>query len=298
MPVPPTGSTAKKSVEIVFAFTFWLVKIAQHEFWANHKAHQGNPKVTAKSPHFWPSTIAVIRMRAHLWCNNVTAHSVFTCEQLIYRKENMKQPLATNQTFSWYPSWGMNVTYNFLVVFLLFTYALSLNKYGEIQNEKEDKTNSKSKKGTIFIMLAKLVDVLMFLHVLLHSFVQSIGVTDCTHHQGANLMHGAMDKITGKNSTKNRQKRNFFPPKRYRWTPDAIPYMFDKSLGEYCKSPQKNSALLFLVKGKEDYEVHVQIYKACQNISILVTKLPPHSPHIKMALPDAISNTNYLNYLC
>ncbi|XP_073258698.1 zinc metalloproteinase nas-6-like [Porites lutea] len=44
-------------------------------------------------------------------------------------------------------------------------------------------------------------------------------------------MHGAMDKITGKNSTKNRQKRNFFPPKRYRWNPDAIPYMLDKSLG-------------------------------------------------------------------
>ena len=51
-------------------------------------------------------------------------------------------------------------------------------------------------------------------------------------------MHGpAMDKITGKNSTKNRQKRNFFPQKRYRWTPDAIPYMLDKSLGEYYESP-------------------------------------------------------------
>ena len=52
----------------------------------------------------------------------------------------------------------MNVTYNFLVVFLLFTYTWSLINYGEIQNEKEDKTNN-NKKGTIFIMLAKLVDM-------------------------------------------------------------------------------------------------------------------------------------------
>ena len=55
----------------------------------------------------------------------------------------------------------MNVTYNFLVVFLLFTYTWSLINYGEIQNEKEDKTNNNNnnKKGTIFIMLAKLVDM-------------------------------------------------------------------------------------------------------------------------------------------
>ena len=52
----------------------------------------------------------------------------------------------------------MNVTYNFLVVFLLFTYTWSLINYGEIQNEKEDKTNN-NKKGTIFIMLAKLEDM-------------------------------------------------------------------------------------------------------------------------------------------
>lgn len=52
----------------------------------------------------------------------------------------------------------MNVTYNFLVVFLLFTYTWGLINYGEIQNEKEDKTNN-NKKGTIFIMLAKLVDM-------------------------------------------------------------------------------------------------------------------------------------------
>ena len=52
----------------------------------------------------------------------------------------------------------MNVTYNFLVVFLLFTYTWSLINYGEIQSEKEDKTNN-NKKGTIFIMLAKLVDM-------------------------------------------------------------------------------------------------------------------------------------------
>ena len=52
----------------------------------------------------------------------------------------------------------MNVTYNFLVVFLLFTYTWSLINYGELQNEKEDKTDS-NKKGTIFIMLAKLVDM-------------------------------------------------------------------------------------------------------------------------------------------
>ena len=53
----------------------------------------------------------------------------------------------------------MNVTYNFLVVFLLFTYTWSLINYGEIQNEKEDKTNN-NKKGTIFLMLAKLVDMI------------------------------------------------------------------------------------------------------------------------------------------
>lgn len=53
----------------------------------------------------------------------------------------------------------MNATYNFLVVFLLFTYTLSLINNSELQNEKEDKTNSNSKKGTIFIMLAKLVDM-------------------------------------------------------------------------------------------------------------------------------------------
>jgi len=55
----------------------------------------------------------------------------------------------------------MNVTYNFLVVFLLFTYTWSLINYGEIQNEKEDKTNNNNnnKKGTIFITLAKLVDM-------------------------------------------------------------------------------------------------------------------------------------------
>ena len=52
----------------------------------------------------------------------------------------------------------MNVTYNFLVVFLLFTYTWSLINYGELQNEKEDKTDN-NKKGTIFIMLAKLVDM-------------------------------------------------------------------------------------------------------------------------------------------
>ena len=52
----------------------------------------------------------------------------------------------------------MNVTYNFLVVFHLFTYTWSLINYGELQNEKEDKTNN-NKKGTIFIMLAKLVDM-------------------------------------------------------------------------------------------------------------------------------------------
>ena len=68
------------------------------------------------------------------------------------------------------------------------------------------------------------------------SFVKLIGVTDRTHHQDVIFMRDAMDKITGKNSTKNRQKRNFFPPKRYRWNPDAIPYMLDKSLGEYYKS--------------------------------------------------------------
>ena len=58
----------------------------------------------------------------------------------------------------------MNVTCNFLVVFLLFTYTWSLINYGEIQNEKEHKTNNNNnnnnnKKGTIFIMLAKLVDM-------------------------------------------------------------------------------------------------------------------------------------------
>ena len=52
----------------------------------------------------------------------------------------------------------MNVTYNFLVVFHLFTYTWSLINYGELQNEKEDKTNN-NEKGTIFIMLAKLVDM-------------------------------------------------------------------------------------------------------------------------------------------
>lgn len=52
----------------------------------------------------------------------------------------------------------MNVTYNFLVVFHLFTYTWSLINYGELQNEKEDKTNN-NKKGTIFLMLAKLVDM-------------------------------------------------------------------------------------------------------------------------------------------
>lgn len=52
----------------------------------------------------------------------------------------------------------MNVTYNFLVVFLLFTYTWSLINYGELQNEKEGKTDN-NKKGTIFIMLAKLVDM-------------------------------------------------------------------------------------------------------------------------------------------
>lgn len=52
----------------------------------------------------------------------------------------------------------MNVTYNFLVVFHLFTYTWSLINYGELQNEKEDKTDN-NKKGTIFIMLAKLVDM-------------------------------------------------------------------------------------------------------------------------------------------
>ena len=54
----------------------------------------------------------------------------------------------------------MNVTYNFLVVFHLFTYTWSLINYGELQNEKEDKTNNNNKKGTIFLMLAKLVDML------------------------------------------------------------------------------------------------------------------------------------------
>ena len=59
----------------------------------------------------------------------------------------------------------MNVTYNFLVVFHLFTYTWSLINYGEIQNEKEDKTNNNNnnnnnKKGTIFLMLAKLVDMI------------------------------------------------------------------------------------------------------------------------------------------
>ena len=53
----------------------------------------------------------------------------------------------------------MNVTYNFLVVFHLFTYTWSLINYGELQNEKEDKTNNNNKKGTIFLMLAKLVDM-------------------------------------------------------------------------------------------------------------------------------------------
>lgn len=52
----------------------------------------------------------------------------------------------------------MNVTYNFLVVFHLFTYTWSLINYGELQKEKEDKTDN-NKKGTIFIMLAKLVDM-------------------------------------------------------------------------------------------------------------------------------------------
>ena len=52
----------------------------------------------------------------------------------------------------------MNVTYNFLVVFHLFTYTWSLINYGKLQNEKEDKTDN-NKKGTIFIMLAKLVDM-------------------------------------------------------------------------------------------------------------------------------------------
>ena len=52
----------------------------------------------------------------------------------------------------------MNVTYNFLVVFHLFTFTWSLINYGELQNEKEDKTDN-NKKGTIFIMLAKLVDM-------------------------------------------------------------------------------------------------------------------------------------------
>ena len=52
----------------------------------------------------------------------------------------------------------MSVTYNFLVVFHLFTYTWSLINYGELQNEKEDKTDN-NKKGTIFIMLAKLVDM-------------------------------------------------------------------------------------------------------------------------------------------
>ena len=52
----------------------------------------------------------------------------------------------------------MNVTYNFLVVFHLFTYTWSLINYDELQNEKEDKTDN-NKKGTIFIMLAKLVDM-------------------------------------------------------------------------------------------------------------------------------------------
>ena len=52
----------------------------------------------------------------------------------------------------------MNVTYNFLVVFHLFTYTWSLINYGELQNEKEDKTNN-NKKGTILLMLAKLVDM-------------------------------------------------------------------------------------------------------------------------------------------
>ena len=76
------------------------------------------------------------------------------------------------------------------------------------------------------------------------SFVKLIGLTDGTHHQDAIFMHDAMDKKTGKNSTKSRQKRNFFPPKRYRWNPDAIPYMLDKSLGEYYKTQ-------FLVKEKK-----------------------------------------------
>ena len=53
----------------------------------------------------------------------------------------------------------MNATYDFLVVFLLFTYTWSLINYGEIQNEKEDRANNNNKKGTIFIMLAKLADM-------------------------------------------------------------------------------------------------------------------------------------------
>ena len=65
----------RENTSRLFCFYFRLVKIVQHDFWANHRAHQGNPKVTAKSSHYRPSTTALIRMRAHLWRDNVTAHS-------------------------------------------------------------------------------------------------------------------------------------------------------------------------------------------------------------------------------
>ena len=61
-------------------------------------------------------------------------------------------------------------------------------------------------------------------------------VTDWANHQDAIHIRGGMNKTTAKKYAKNRLKRNFVPLKRYRWNPDAIPYMLDKSLGECFKS--------------------------------------------------------------
>ena len=58
------------------------------------------------------------------------------------------------------------------------------------------------------------------------------GVSDFGYERDAIRTDAGSNKTTKKSSTKNRRKRNFIPPKRYRWDREAIPYMLDKSLGE------------------------------------------------------------------
>lgn len=75
---------------------------------------------------------------------------------------------------------------------------------------------------------------------ILHSFAHYICVFDifsvnCAGftYQRDNILEDESNKTLRMNAPQNRSKRNFIALKRYWWNSQAIPYMLDKSLGEF-----------------------------------------------------------------